>query len=129
MNIREHISAIAGANLNVKTAGTNVILICAAKDLTKIIHILVESTLLIIAAHQHQPEIVEYLISNGALLNEETALFLTCTGQHGDIVSFILRKRASVNASPNQKRPPLCNSSFKGHVAIAEILLFQNAKI
>lgn len=93
------------------------------------------STPIIIAANQGHLEIVQELISNGALVNEKTnwgltAISLAANKGQLDIVNELIKSEADINVKDSVTySTPLIYSALDGNYDIVEILLNNGADV
>ena len=88
----------------------------------------VGKTALMLASNYAHPEMVEYLLENGADVHAKnrygvTALHIASREGHTDIVAMLLEKGADVNAKSNNGATALITASEKGHTEIVAMLL------
>jgi ankyrin repeat protein len=91
-------------------------------------------TPLILAAYNEQPEIVSFLLTNGADINAQdaagnTALMGVCFKGYKDIARKLLDAGADVNVRNSNGAPALTFAATFGHLQIAEWLLQKGADI
>ncbi|MFB7141447.1 ankyrin repeat domain-containing protein [Gottfriedia sp. NPDC056225] len=98
-------------------------------------------TLLGIAAHYGQFEVVKTLVKNGAEINaisnsklsfipKNTALHAAIAGAKSkEVIDFLLANGADPNLCDREGHTPLHIAAFEGNTAIAELLLKNGAKL
>lgn len=98
-------------------------------------------TLLGIAAHYGQYEVVKTLVKNGAEINaishsklsfipKNTALHAAIAGAKSkEVIEFLLTNGADPTISDSEGHTPLHIAAFEGNIAIADLLLKNGAKI
>ncbi|PGL70093.1 ankyrin repeat domain-containing protein [Bacillus sp. AFS055030] len=123
--------------------GENDIVIEIISDQPNLIHEENEHglTLLGIAAHYGQYEVVKTLVKNGAKINalshsklsfipQNTALHAAIAGAKSiEVINFLLTNGANPNISDNEGNTPLHIAAFEGNTIIANYLLKNGAKI
>ena len=97
-------------------------------------------TLLGIAAHYGQYEVVKSLIKHGAEINalshsnlsfipKNTALHAAIAGvKSKEVIEFLLTNGAEPNITDSEGNTPLHIAAFEGNIAIAELLIKNGAK-
>ncbi|WP_088011794.1 ankyrin repeat domain-containing protein [Gottfriedia acidiceleris] len=98
-------------------------------------------TLLGIAAHYGQYEVVKTLVNNGVQINalshsklsfipQNTALHAAIAGEKSiEVIDFLLTNGADPNISDSEGHTPLHIAAFEGNTSIAERLLKNGAEI
>lgn len=98
-------------------------------------------TLLGIAAHYGQYEVVKTLVKNGAQINaishsklsfipQNTALHAAIAGAKSiEVIDFLLTNGADPNINDSEGHTPLHIAAFEGNTSIAELLLKNGAEI
>jgi uncharacterized protein len=98
-------------------------------------------TLLGIAAHYGQYEVVKTLVKNGAQINalshsklsfipKNTALHAAIAGAKSiEVIDFLLTHGANPNISDSEGHTPLHIAAFEGNASIAELLMKNGAEI
>ena len=89
-------------------------------------------TPLILAAYNEQPQIVDFLLGNGADIEAQdaagnTALMGVCFKGYKDIAKKLMESGADVNARNGNGAPALTFAATFGHLQIAEWLLERGA--
>jgi len=95
---------------------------------------LFEMTPLVVSSENGHFSIVEFLVQNGADVNQASndgaiPLFMSSQNGHFPIVEFLVQKGADVNQVINDRRTPLLISSHNGHFPIVEFLVQNDADV
>lgn len=123
--------------------GENEIVVEIISELPNLIHEENEHglTLLGIAAHYGQYEVVKTLVKNGVQINalshsklsfipQNTALHAAIAGAKSiEVIDFLLTNGADPNISDSEGHTPLHIAAFEGNTSIAERLLKKGAEI
>jgi ankyrin repeat protein len=91
-------------------------------------------TLLGVAASGNHKDVVEFLLSKGAVIDARdgigsTALASAAIQGNKDVVELLLASGADVNARANDGQTPLHNAAVEGRKSVAELLLAKGADV